>query len=268
MIPVRVNEDLRFAGGYQEYEIDSERDLDLTFAVPEDCDVFVRIVNGGNVRVRWFVYPGVKASVLFWNVSEKPVRMDHSAEVMKDADLTMAFGECGKADSNIDAYIALREEGARALLSTASLVSSKKNYRLQTAGFAPHTYGDMKNFAVVLSTGVLMIDAVGKIVKGAYRSESHQTSRALSFEDGQRSTILPELLIDENDVQASHAMSIGRMDEDQLYYMMSRGLSVQQCTSLISTGYLMPVTEVLKNETLKEKLKEEMERKIGEICST
>ena len=78
--------------------------------------------------------------------------------------------------------------------------------------------------------------------------------------------ILPELLIDEDDVQASHAMSMGRVDEDALYYLMSRGLSVQQCTSLISQGYLLPITETLNNEELKNKLKEEMERKIGELC--
>ena len=74
-------------------------------------------------------------------------------------------------------------------------------------------------------------------------------------------------MIDENDVQASHAMSIGRVDEDQLYYMMSRGLSIEQCTSLISTGYLMPITEILSNEELRSSLAEEMERKISELCS-
>ena len=124
----------------------------------------------------------------------------------------------------------------------------------------------MKEYAVVLGKGRLTIEAIGKIVKGAYRSESHQTSRALSFEEGQNATILPELLIDEDDVQASHAMSMGRVDEDALYYLMSRGLSVQQCTSLISQGYLMPITETLNNEELKTKLKEEMERKISELC--
>ena len=88
----------------------------------------------------------------------------------------------------------------------------------------------------------------------------------MSFEKGVHATILPELLIDENDVNASHAMSIGRVDDDQLYYLMSRGLSVKQCTSLISTGYLMPITDTLNNEVLKEKLKEEMERKLNELC--
>ena len=69
MIPVRVNENLRLSGGYQEYEIDSERDLELTFTAEEDCDVFVRIKNDVNLRVRWFIAHDVKASVLFWKRS-------------------------------------------------------------------------------------------------------------------------------------------------------------------------------------------------------
>ena len=115
----------------------------------------------------------------------------------------------------------------------------------------------------VRTDGSLVIDAVGRIVKGAHRSESHQTSRALCFEDGQTSKILPELLIDEDDVQASHAMSIGRMDEDQLYYMMSRGLSVEECASLVSTGYLMPVCDVIDHEELRTALRQELERKLS-----
>lgn len=267
MIPVHVSTDIALAQGYSEYEIESDRDLVLNFSALHDCNVFVRVVKAGSLRIRMFTGENAHVSILFWNTSGKELETDESYEVMRDADLTVAYGECNGASTKRNTFVALRQQGARALVSSASLVSAKKDYHIDVVNFAPHTYGDMKNYAVVLKDGTLMIDAVGKIVKGAGRSESHQTSRALSFEEGQRSTILPELLIDENDVQASHAMSIGRMDEDQLYYMMSRGLSVSQCTSLIATGYLMPITETISNEELKTALRGEMERKISEICS-
>ena len=80
------------------------------------------------------------------------------------------------------------------------------------------------------------------------------------------STKLNELLIDENDVQASHAMSMGRVDDDQLYYLMSRGLTMQQCTSLISTGYLMPIADVIDQEELRNTLRKELEGKISSLC--
>ncbi len=267
MIPIHVNQDFLPAEGYSAYEIDSERNLDLSFRFEKDCDIFIRLVRAKNVRIRMFVNEGVRAGVLIWNNSDDKTVMDESYEVMKDADLVVAYGECNSGETKRNTYVALRGSNARALVSSASLVSVRKDYHIDVVNFAPHTFGDMKNYAVVLKDGTLVIDAVGKIVKGAKRSESHQTSRALCFEDGQKSTILPELLIDENDVQASHAMSIGRMDEDQLYYMMSRGLTLAQCTSLIATGYLMPITDTLPNEELRASLKQEMERKITELCS-
>ncbi len=267
MIPVRVNRDIGLVSGYQEYEIDTERNLELCLEASQDCDVFVKIVNVPKLRIRMFVNPGIKATVLFWNAMGRHLEVDESYEVMANGDLTVAYGECSDSSVDRNTFVALRQRGAQAVVSSASLVSDKKNYRINVVNYAPETNGDMKNYAVVLKGGRLMIDAVGRIVKGASRSESHQTSRALCFEDNQHSTILPELLIDDNDVQASHAMSIGRVDEDQLYYMMSRGLTVEQCTALLSTGYLMPITDTINNPGLKETLKKELERKIGELCS-
>ncbi len=267
MTPIHVNTDISASAGYSEYEINTERDLELNLSLLKDCDIFIRITACPKLRIRAFAAEGVKASVLFWNESEGKLEADESWEVMGNAHVTAAYCECNAADTERTIYGGLRGAGADMLVSTASLVRSKKTYHIQTVNHAPHTYGDMKNYAVVLKEGTLMIDAVGKVVKGAYGSESHQTSRTMSFEEGQRTTILPELLIDENDVQASHAMSIGRVDDDVLYYMMSRGLNLQQCTSLISTGYLMPITEVIANEELRTKLREELERKMSDLCS-
>lgn len=267
MKTIHVSQDIHLEQGYSEYEINSERDLELSFTADGTCDVFLKIVHAPSLRIRAFASANANVSYLYWNSSATKVVTDETYEVMRDAHVTAAYGECNQADTERRMFAALREPGASALISSASLVSNRKNYHMDVASFAPHTYGDIKNYAVMLNEGNLMIDAIGRIAKGASRSESHQTSRALSFDSRQKAEILPELLIDEDDVQASHAMSIGRVDEDALYYMMSRGLSVKQCTSLISTGYLLPITETLNNEELKQTLKEEMERKIGELCS-
>lgn len=266
MIDIRVNTDIVLNGGYEEYLIDTDRDIEVTFLAKNNADVFVRINQCGNLKIRTFAEKDVKVSYLFWNGSKKALNCEENHEVLENADVTVAYGECNGAETHRDTFVALRQQGAHALVSSATLVDCKKEYTMQVVNYAPHTYGDMKNYSVVMKDGHLMIDAIGKVIKGAHASQSHQTSRALSFEPGQHATILPELLIDENDVQASHAMSIGRVDDDQLYYLMSRGLSIQQCTSLISTGYLMPITETINNEELKNKLKEEMERKLEELC--
>lgn len=66
-------------------------------------------------------------------------------------------------------------------------------------------------------------------------------------------------------VEASHAMSIGRVDDEQLYYLMSRGLTLPQVTALISSGYLMPVADVIEKEEIRSVLREELERKLSAL---
>ena len=73
----------------------------------------------------------------------------------------------------------------------------------------------------------------------------------------------PLLLIDENDVKASHATTLGQPDENQLYYLQTRGLSRKQALGLLTVGYIMPITELFEDETINQKLKNEIEMKVG-----
>ena len=251
--------------GFHQYEI-SGNEIDLQIEFQTDCELFVRICKASCLRITSLIHKGVHVSLLYWNETQESVVFEENYEVRQDGSLILAYGECNDADTIHQTDVLLCEPQAEAVLSSASLVSSKKEYRIKTINRGVRTSADIRNYAVVLKDGKLMIDAIGKIERGAKRSQSHQTSRALEFEEGQCATILPELLIDENDVQASHAMSIGRVDENQLYYMMSRGLDLKQCTMLISQGYLLPVTDFISDEKIRETLKMQLERKIQESC--
>ena len=262
MNEIRVSQNIHPERGFQEYLIESDRSLDLSITCDTDCQLMFRVRSAKSLRIRGYVADGCEAAILFWNECSAPLSSDEVFEVHENAHLVAAYGECGGAPIDRSIYVALRRPYAHGEILTATLASSEVNYRMNVVNFAPHTLGEMNNYAVVLAEGKLMIDAVGTIVKGAVRSKNHQVSRALSFEEGQRSTILPELLIDENDVEASHAMSIGRVDDEQLYYLMSRGLTIQQVTALISSGYLMPVADVIPDEGVREVLHQELERKL------
>ena len=68
--------------------------------------------------------------------------------------------------------------------------------------------------------------------------------------------------IDEDDVQAGHAASIGRVDPMQLYYLQSRGIQKDEAERLIIHGFLAPVVTQLPIEGVKKQLTEVIERKI------
>ena len=107
------------------------------------------------------------------------------------------------------------------------------------------------------------MEACGKIVKGAHDSASHQASRVLTLSNQQSSEVIPLLLIDENDVKASHATTLGQPDENQLYYLQSRGLSRSQALGLLTVGYLMPISDLFDDATYHDEMKNEIEKRVG-----
>jgi len=252
--------------GFNEYDISAKENISLHLSFRNSCNVLIHLHESDHIEIEADVQPNIEATLVFWNESERKTATKETYTIEKNGNLTIAYGECNAASAEKDIKVLLKDSYAKAHLTSASLVTSDKKFNQIITNQAKHTMGNISNYAVVLKEGSLMIDAIGKIENGASKSQSHQVSRALSFEEGQKTTILPELLIDENDVQASHAMSIGRVDEEQLYYMMSRGLTIKQCTMLISLGYLLPITEYISDEKLRNVMKEELERKINKTC--
>ena len=256
--------DLILNNDIKSIDIETDYDIDLNITSEDISNVFIRIVKAKNINIAAKIKNDV--SILFWNEDINGFSSNENYEVAENVNFNLSYGECNSGTCLRNINVDLIGENAKAILSSASLVDNKKTYNMTITNKAKYSSGNINNYAVVLNNGSLVIDAIGKIEKGASKAKSHQVSRALSFESGQQATILPELLIDENDVEASHAMSIGCVDENQLYYLMSRGLSNKECLMLISSGYLLPIVDVIEDETLKLKLKDELERKIRQLC--
>ena len=66
--------------------------------------------------------------------------------------------------------------------------------------------------------------------------------------DKARADAQPMLEIEANDVKASHAATVGKLEEDQLFYLMSRGISHQQAIQTLVAGFLQPVLDMIKDK--------------------
>ena len=76
------------------------------------------------------------------------------------------------------------------------------------------------------------------------------------------SPVSPILCIDENDVQASHAAVVGQINEDHLFYLVSRGIKEKDAKKLITLGYLMPILDHFKDEATSEIIKKNIEERV------
>jgi Fe-S cluster assembly protein SufD len=107
-----------------------------------------------------------------------------------------------------------------------------------------------------------IFNGIGKIEHGASKSNAEQESRVLMLSEKARGDANPILLIDEDDVTAGHAASVGRVDPLQLYYLMSRGISQKEAERLVIHGFLAPVVNALPIEGVKKQLTAVIERKV------
>ncbi|ASS98316.1 MULTISPECIES: Fe-S cluster assembly protein SufD [Geobacillus] len=137
-----------------------------------------------------------------------------------------------------------------------------QNFTTSVVHYGKHTEGTILKHGVVRDSATSIFNGIGKIEHGASKSNAEQESRVLMLSEKARGDANPILLIDEDDVMAGHAASVGRVDPIQLYYLMSRGIPRRDAERLIIHGFLAPVVEAIPLEGVKNQLIEVIERKV------
>lgn len=132
----------------------------------------------------------------------------------------------------------------------------------RVTNYGKHSIGQILQHGVILSRSTLTFNGIGHIIKGAKGANAQQESRVLMLSTKARGDANPILLIDENDVQAGHAASVGRVNQEQLYYLMSRGLHKEEAERLVIRGFLGPVLTAIPAVDVRERLIETIEGKL------
>lgn len=159
-------------------------------------------------------------------------------------------------DSLTDAKITiyLNEKYAVGTAKTVAITSNEQEARFKQLieHNAPDTEGYIENYGVSNNQSILVFEGIGSIKKNMKRAVARQSNKGIVLGAKSRLDANPLLLIDEFDVVASHGAAIGKMDEEQLYYLMSRGLTLKNAERLIISGFLSPVLKQLTTDQLKE----------------
>ncbi|WP_313803758.1 Fe-S cluster assembly protein SufD [Cytobacillus sp.] len=137
-----------------------------------------------------------------------------------------------------------------------------QNFTTSIVHFGKNTEGYILKHGVMKDAATSIFNGIGKIEHGASKSNAEQESRVLMLSEKARGDANPILLIDEDDVTAGHAASVGRVDPLQLYYLMSRGIPKTEAERLVIHGFLAPVVNALHIEGVKKQLTSVIERKV------
>lgn len=158
----------------------------------------------------------------------------------------------------------LNGEEAACAWHLASLASEKdeKEFDVSVYHNAPNTYCKLDNYGVCLGESKLTFSGICKINKGNHGSKAHQNARIMVFDEACRGIAKPILKIDENDIEASHAAVAGKINDDHLFYLTSRGLSEAEAKELITMGYLKPILKGFDDEQVKETIAKMIEERM------
>ena len=213
-------------------------------SVPVTANITVEVIAQAGAQIKFSAIDRLGENVTAY--------ISRRGKLDNDAMIDWAVGVMNEGNVVADFDSDLYGNGSHADMKVVALSSGKQVQGIDTrvTNYGCNSIGNILQHGVILEKGTLTFNGIGHIIKGAKGADAQQESRVLMLSDQARSDANPILLIDENDVTAGHAASIGQVDPEDMYYLMSRGLDKATAERLVVRGFLgsviveIPVKEV------------------------
>ncbi|MBP5446182.1 MAG: SufD family Fe-S cluster assembly protein [Acholeplasmatales bacterium] len=229
------------------------------YLIPSDVDV--------NILVK----KNINATLIEHNKENRNLKIDFednaiinylSVDLSKDSKKEINL----KQDDNLEMILSYFNGGKKEIIvnldkensninikSIIMMKNDKENESINVYHNAKNTTSNIENY-ITSNKAKIDIDVIGKIKKNMSNSNCAQKSRGIVLTDDAYIKVMPVLLIDEYDVKANHGAAIGKIDDEGMYYLMSRGISKKDAEMLIIKGFLSPILKEIKSEEMKEEL--------------
>ncbi|HHJ8330033.1 TPA: Fe-S cluster assembly protein SufD [Streptococcus pyogenes] len=182
----------------------------------------------------------------------------------KDANIDWALAVMNEGNVIADFDSDLIGQGSQADLKVVAASSGRQVQGIDTrvTNYGQRTVGHILQHGVILERGTLTFNGIGHILKGAKGADAQQESHVLMLSDQARADANPILLIDENEVTAGHAASIGQVDPEDMYYLMSRGLNQETAERLVIRGFLGAVIAEIPIPSVRQEIIKVLDEKL------
>ncbi len=187
------------------------------------------------------------------------------AKAARDARVDFTVGELGEGYTIGEFGSLLEGEGSASNGHAVALGTGRAHMDLtaKMVHVAKFSQSDTSARGVMQGRAEGIYRGVTHIQKGASGAVGEQSERLLMLSPKSRADAIPTLLIDENDVKCGHAASVGQISEEQLFYLMSRGISEVEAKRMIVWGFLDPVLAALPVDRVRQAVVQILERKMS-----
>ena len=182
--------------------------------------------------------------------------INRRGHLKKDAHIDWAIGVLNDGNVIADFDSDLVGKGSHSNIKVVAVSTGRQVQGIDTrvTNFAPYSIGHILQHGVILDRATLTFNGIGHIIRGANGSDAQQESRVLMLSDQARGDANPILLIDEHDVTAGHAASVGQVDAEQMFYLTSRGIPQRDAERLVIRGFLGSVIAAIPVAAVREEL--------------
>ncbi|HCD08139.1 MAG TPA: Fe-S cluster assembly protein SufD [Lactobacillus sp.] len=190
--------------------------------------------------------------------------LSRRAYVDQNAYVDWSIGLMNSGNTIADFDTDLYGEGSHSEIKVVDITSGRQQEGVNTrvTNYGKHSIGNINQRGVIMDRSKLIFNGIGHIIHGASGANAEQQNRVLMMSSKAHGDANPILLIDENDVLAGHAASVGQVDQKQLYYLMSRGIDKKTAQRMVIRGFLGDVLVSIPSQEIREQLIQTIERKL------
>ena len=177
----------------------------------------------------------------------------HRFHLLRDAKLNLFEATVGGRVARTDLDCTLHEDGAVAEMRAVSVAAGVQHLDLHPTQHhkAPNCTSRLFAKAVVADRARSVYFGMIDVAPKAQRTDAYQKSANLLLSPTARADAIPNLTIGANDVKCSHGASVGQVDEEELFYAMSRGLPRDKAERLIVDGFFNEIVLEIRDETIR-----------------
>ena len=190
-----------------------------------------------------------------------------SVEVQRDQRTDMVLLVMPGVSCDIRLDLRLSGEGAEANVYGAYVCGGEEKVKISVDMHHDVPHCNSRQLFKGIAGGASKVDFYGKIIvaKDAQRTEAYQENHNILLSDGAKVDTKPQLEIYADDVKCSHGATIGRLTEEEQFYMRSRGISLEDAKVLQMISFIAPVLENIEDETEREAVASKFEDAIRNI---
>jgi len=210
-----------------------------------------------------YLEPGAKLTyvcVQKWSRQTQAFQINNTT-VDRDASATSLVLNLGSKYARSESVSRLAGAGGRSDMLSVSVADGEQEIDQRTFQIhqAPNATSDLLYKNSLDGHSRTTFSGLIRVEPGAHRTDAYQKVRNLLLSDDAEANSAPGLEIEANDVRCTHGATSGQIEQEELFYLLSRGISRKQAQKLIVLGFLNEVFERLGDETIAASLKQKIE---------